>query len=573
MKFKKYSRFLATGLVICLMAGQTVFAADGSTGLEKESLYEEQEQIENDGAEADTSVGENGSESGNDIAEDESGNVESPETDIDQETGEASDRAESEDTGKADPQMNTDTENMIATQDLASSYKIRYRVHVQSYGWMDWTDGDTMAGTVGKAKRLEAIQIQIVDKNGKVADKLHVEYRVHAQSYGWMDWVSDGKTAGTEGQAKRLEAIQIRLRSDDGKKYNVSYKTHVQSYGWMDTVKDANVAGTTGKAKRMEAIIISLADTIQNPVDTGTKPVQNTKASITYSGHLQTYGNVSAVKNGAVLGTVGQAKRIEGIKINLIQPSQKISGNIVYSGHLQTYGWSQNTTNGNYCGTTGEAKRLEAIRISLTGELAEKYDIYYRTHVQSYGWLGWTKNGESAGTEGYAKRMEAVQIQLVAKGESAPDTTQTAFIKKPTNNSNSNASNSTVVTPTNDTVKKIQSYVNVPYVYGGSSPAGWDCSGCVQWLCKNIFNVSVSRTSYTQVKDGVAISISDRSQWKIGDILCFGGSTGVDHTAMYIGDGQMIHAVNEQFGTMVQNVKTYEAWETGLKLVAVRRVL
>ena len=71
-------------------------------------------------------------------------------------------------------------------------------------------------------------------------------------------------------------------------------------------------------------------------------------------------------------------------------------------------------------GTSGEAKRLEAIQILLTGEMANKYDIYYRVHAQTYGWLAWAKNGESAGTEGLAKRLEGIEIVLVNKGESPP---------------------------------------------------------------------------------------------------------------------------------------------------------
>lgn len=71
-------------------------------------------------------------------------------------------------------------------------------------------------------------------------------------------------------------------------------------------------------------------------------------------------------------------------------------------------------------GTSGEAKRLEAICIDLTGEMAEKYDIYYRVHAQTYGWLGWAKNGECSGTAGYGKRLEGIQIVLVPKGGAAP---------------------------------------------------------------------------------------------------------------------------------------------------------
>ena len=56
---------------------------------------------------------------------------------------------------------------------------------------------------------------------------------------------------------------------------------------------------------------------------------------------------------------------------------------------------------------------MEAIQIRLTGEMANKYDIYYRAHVEDYGWLGWAKNGASAGTIGLSKRLEAIEIKLV----------------------------------------------------------------------------------------------------------------------------------------------------------------
>ncbi|MCI9068842.1 MAG: N-acetylmuramoyl-L-alanine amidase, partial [Lachnospiraceae bacterium] len=78
-------------------------------------------------------------------------------------------------------------------------------------------------------------------------------------------------------------------------------------------------------------------------------------------------------------------------------------------------------------GTTGQSKRLEAVQIRLTGQMAEKYDIYYRVHAQSYGWLGWAKNGAPAGTAGYAKRLEAIQILLRRKGGREPGSSFGAY--------------------------------------------------------------------------------------------------------------------------------------------------
>ena len=43
-----------------------------------------------------------------------------------------------------------------------------------------------------------------------------VYYRVHAESYGWLDWAKYGESAGTQGLAKRLEAIEIKLVEKDG---------------------------------------------------------------------------------------------------------------------------------------------------------------------------------------------------------------------------------------------------------------------------------------------------------------------------------------------------------------------
>ena len=84
---------------------------------------------------------------------------------------------------------------------------IRYSTHIQTYGWSQgWKENGAMAGTSGQAKRLEAIKIELT---GEMAQHYDIYYRVHAQSYGWLNWASNGAPAGTSGMGKRLEAIQI----------------------------------------------------------------------------------------------------------------------------------------------------------------------------------------------------------------------------------------------------------------------------------------------------------------------------------------------------------------------------
>ena len=109
-------------------------------------------------------------------------------------------------------------------------------------------------------------------------------------------------------------------------------------------------------------------------------------------------------------------------------PNTSCTGGITYSVHCQTYGWMNWVTNDMQAGTSGQAKRLEAIKIKLTGEMAEKFDVYYRVHSQTYGWLDWACNGEASGTSGLAKRLEAIEIVLVEKGETAPGETRYPYV-------------------------------------------------------------------------------------------------------------------------------------------------
>ena len=339
------------------------------------------------------------------------------------------------------------TETIAKLKAQTPDVTICYTTHVQTYGWQGdennankWFANGKMAGTSGKAKRLEGIKIRVYGN-----DNLGIQYTTHCQSYGWLPWSANGEMNGTEGEAKRLEAIKIQLTGADKEKYDVYYRVHAQSYGWLAWAANGAPAGTAGLAKRLEAIQIVIVKkgesfdhaigNIQsargeayiasstanaNPVVTGENNV-----NVEYRTHVQSFGWQGWKYNGMMSGTSGKAKRLEGINIKLT--NKPYSGNIVYTTHVQSIGWQGNENNvntwfrdGQMAGTSGRAKRLEAIRIALTGEMAEHYDVYYRVHAQTYGWLAWAKNGEAAGTAGLSKRLEGIQIVLVPKGGAAP---------------------------------------------------------------------------------------------------------------------------------------------------------
>jgi len=89
-------------------------------------------------------------------------------------------------------------------------------------------------------------------------------------------------------------------------------------------------------------------------------------------------------------------------------------------------------------------------------------------------------------------------------------------------------------------VAKAKQYLGVPYKYGGTSPSGFDCSGFVYYVYRNL-GINISRTQTVMYSQGKPISKSDL---KPGDLVFFQNTykAGLSHVGIYVGNGQFIHA-------------------------------
>ena len=307
---------------------------------------------------------------------------------------------------------------------------VSYKTQIQKTGWeSSYVTNGTTSGTVGKSLRLEAIIIKVSNDGGLSGS---VNYRTHVQKQGWQSWVKDGAISGTVGKSLRLEAIQINLAGDIGDYFDIYYRVQAEKFGWLGWAKNGEAAGTSNYALRLEAIQIVVK--AKNAYCISDKPTsmggvfdasdkyayynKNTLPRLIYSTHVQSYGWMSWVSNGAVAGTIGKSKRLEAISIKLVGGGDE--DRITYKTYVQNDGWGHWRYDGDISGTFGQGKGIEALMVRLagTGTLKSYYDIYYRARTKRFGWSAWAKNAEKVGSLGYDETIEAVQIIAIPK--SAP---------------------------------------------------------------------------------------------------------------------------------------------------------
>jgi len=97
------------------------------------------------------------------------------------------------------------------------------------------------------------------------------------------------------------------------------------------------------------------------------------------------------------------------------------------------------------------------------------------------------------------------------------------------------------------------SFLGVKYVWGGTSPTGFDCSGLVTYVYRN-FDITVTRTASGQYRDnGVHIAKTDLSP---GDLVFFSSNGGrsVTHVGIYIGDDEFVHASQSGVGVVISRL-------------------
>lgn len=186
------------------------------------------------------------------------------------------------------------------------------------------------------------------------------------------------------------------------------------------------------------------------------------------------------------------------------------------------------------------------------------------TDVESNADWGGIESLDVPQTESQAEKDQKAQEQAEAEAQAQAAQAQAQAEAQTASRSSERADISSVPTaPASATGQALADYAlqfqGYPYVSGGNTPSGWDCSGFVQWVFAQ-FGVSLPHYSGAQMSVGTAVgSIAEAAP---GDII-----VNTQHAAIYIGNGMVINALNPAQGTQVTSLAVFSGG------YAIRRVL
>lgn len=299
---------------------------------------------------------------------------------------------------------------------------ITYSAHVARIGWQRSAKNGQTSGTTGRSLQMEALSAQI-DWYGHQGN---VELRGHVQNVGWQSWKNG--SAGTTGKSRRLEAIQIRLKGEVAEQYDVYYRVHCADFGWLAWTKNGASAGSAGFGKAIQAIQVKLVKKgAQGPGTSGiafkgvadyvagsAKTIDGSAAKVTASGGITTIGSES----GDVLRSISASVS-----------NMSADGSLQYRAIRQFAGEQASwLSDGVAIDNQNDGLQIKAIAFQLSGDLGQKYDVWYRSHDSNRGWLGWTKNGEYAGVSSGSDGVNAVQVVLVKNGSNTPGNAADSYV-------------------------------------------------------------------------------------------------------------------------------------------------
>lgn len=258
-----------------------------------------------------------------------------------------------------------------------------------------------------------------------------------------------------------------------------------------------------------------------------------------------------------------------GVSISSLKKANSLSGNIIYVGQTLKIPSSSKTTS--LKSTTKTSSKTAAVKAKATSSttykvvkgdtlwgIAKKYGVSVSALQKANNlsssliYIGQSLKLASSltsyTTNGVTKSTTTSSTAKSTTTKSSTSTSKTAVSQAPTSIKRS----STTASSANITAYAL-TFLGVPYVWGGTTPSGFDCSGYVQYVYSH-FGINVGRTTYTQQYAGTKISVASA---QAGDLYFWGSYGSAYHVAIALGGGQYVMAPAPGQVVKTGNVSSY----------------
>lgn len=254
-----------------------------------------------------------------------------------------------------------------------------------------------------------------------------------------------------------------------------------------------------------------------------------------------------AKKYGVSVGTLMKANNLSSSTILIGQSLNLRAGMTAYGVNGVTTGSSSTAASTNTASSTSTTASSQAPK-------AKKSTT---TNTSSNSNTSTSANTQSQSTASNSSASTTTNTNTAASNANTTSSTNTAASSSQAVSQAPTASTSTATTTASASASAITSYaltfLGVPYVWGGTTPSGFDCSGLVQYVYSH-FGINLGRTTYTQQYAGTKISVASA---QAGDLYFWGSYGSAYHVAIALGGGQYVMAPAPGQNVMTGSVSSY----------------
>lgn len=307
------------------------------------------------------------------------------------------------------------------------------------------------------------------------------------------------------------------------------------------------------KANGVSGHLIYVGQKLQIP----TKSTKTAKIS-TSTSTVDTTSMTHTVVKGDTLWSL--AKKY-GVSVSTLMKANNLSSSTILIGQslnlragMTTYGVNGVTTGSR---STAASTNTASSTSTTASSQAPKAKKSTTTNTSSNSNTSTSANTQSQSTASNSSASTTTNTNTAASSANTTSSTNTAASSSQAVSQAPTASTSTATTTASASAGAITSYaltfLGVPYVWGGTTPSGFDCSGLVQYVYSH-FGINLGRTTYTQQYAGTKISVASA---QAGDLYFWGSYGSAYHVAIALGGGQYVMAPAPGQNVMTGSVSSY----------------